>query len=170
MPYHEGSTEGHDMRITGTGFTTNLDDYTCKISNQDCEVINAQESEITIRAPAVTGGFDDGALDADGSDPEAQTSPYQGVHGVNYQQFERDSWKSMDNWLIDIHDGTVSPTITKVLTELSIPTGYDSNVVNYMSGYIHIPVDGVYRFASVCDDQCMLKLSQYKNNAAEANL
>jgi hypothetical protein len=39
--YNSGGSLGQNIRLTGTGFASNISDFTCTISGQLCQVINS---------------------------------------------------------------------------------------------------------------------------------
>ena len=60
----------------------------------------------------------------------------------------------------------------KITTELKTPQfNGDSNTrIEFVRGYYYAPVDGDYTFTGEVDDQLVMEMSEFKNNANPENL
>ena len=83
MSSHEGGDQGHKLKLTGTGFSTNKSNYECSIAGETCTVIDAKVNSVTIEVPAKSAGNTDfGKLPKDSGDSSTQEKPYLGGSGL----------------------------------------------------------------------------------------
>lgn len=69
MNYNEGGVRGHRVRVTGTGFTQDINDFECKVAGETCEVVSVTDNAAIIEIPAQSvGNTDQGQLPQDVSD------------------------------------------------------------------------------------------------------
>ena len=114
-----------------------------------------------------------GQLEQDGADSSAQELPFLGSHGALYNRYDRGGlWKDIDEWYTFTQGAHgLDELQSKVISELSTPEDVNGeNFVEHVRGYFHAPVDGVYRFAALSDDEMIMKMSSVKNNANQANM
>lgn len=79
--------------------------------------------------------------------------------------------KTTSQWLTYLRGTPTNNVVSqKITTELSSAENYGENYVEYVRGYFFAPVDGVYRFSVVADDDFMMVMSSVKNNAHTSNL
>jgi hypothetical protein len=73
MPYHQGGSLGQFIRLTGTGFSSNLASFTCRVAGEACQVINVAVTSIIISIPPKTPSNTNlGMLPQDPSDSKVQ--------------------------------------------------------------------------------------------------
>jgi hypothetical protein len=111
------------------------------------------------------------ALPKAAGDTKTQNLPYLGSPGFKYTRYARTSFKTLSSWIIDFRAGntTLVATYDGIITQLARPVG-DGNYVDYVRGYLYIPVAGSYTFSGVADDQIAVYMSNVTNNANPANM
>ena len=173
MASHEGGDQGHRIKVSGTGFSTDSSNYECMIAGETCTVSDASVNSVVVEVPAKDAGNTDyGKLAKAAGDSSTQERPFAGGLGIKMTVYERDStWYDTDGWFTYFSG---SPSLTQIetvtLTELSATEVYDSNTVKHGRGYFFAPKSGTYRFAVVTDDAFIMKMSSVCNNANAANL
>ena len=121
MSENVGGTLGQEIKVTGTGFSQNLQNYDCKVAGEQCRVVSVSDRGLTIRVPAKdAGNLDFGKLPQDGSDTSEQQKPYIGGGGALYERYTRVRGSAQEE-LDDIKLNQRVPVERRVITELSSP-------------------------------------------------
>jgi len=48
---NKGTTKGHLLTLSGTGFSNNLNDYECSVAGQPCSIVSTSLNEIAVNVP-----------------------------------------------------------------------------------------------------------------------
>lgn len=156
MSSNSGSINGQLINLKGVGFSRSLSSYSCTISGQTCKVKTIiSDNEIVVEVPSVAAAptsYDMLPFDFPGI--INQTGGYLVTNGVKYAKYNIDSApKTVSQWVNDVKSNALLvPISTRTITELSSPETDDgSSYLEYVNGYIRIPVPGRYVFRLVCN-------------------
>lgn len=111
-----------------------------------------------------------GALSKDVADTNDQTDKFLGSQGFKYTRYAR-TYLVLSNYITALRAGTYNQPIKEdgFITQLGHPTG-NGNYLDYLRGYIYIPVDGEYNFYCAADDMMAVYLSSVQSSSNALNM
>ena len=82
---------GTVINVTGSGFSSNISDYTCSVAGETCIVTQASLNQLTIEMPPTSiNNTSYGKLIKNSNDNSTQQGPYLGNNGFSYKRYSLD--------------------------------------------------------------------------------
>lgn len=83
---------GQRINVTGTGFSTNVSDFTCTVAGEICKVTVASPNQLTIEIPPHSlNNTSFGKMSKSSNDGSTQQGAFLGSNGYLYRRYARDN-------------------------------------------------------------------------------
>ena len=90
--FRKSGALGQRINVTGTGFSTNVSNFTCTVAGESCKVIAASPTQITIEIPPHSSNNTSfGKMPKSPNDGSTQQGAYLGSNGYHYRRYTRDN-------------------------------------------------------------------------------
>lgn len=138
------------MTVTGFGFDYGTID--AKIDGVKCAVIKAEKEKFTCKVGPRA------EVSATGVDTVGQ-------FGLSRRRVDLRNWGELGRWKTYVEEGRKYKDY--LITHFESPQGDGNYNVNLYRGWFLPPATTKYRFYTVCDDDCSLKLATAPNTSLE---